>query len=223
MVILGEVMLLCIYCFIGGLTRPIVIQSNSDSLLKYIQCASPSSSIQLGLLIALFAYNILLVVAGVIIAYRTRNVDSTFNESKYIGFTMYVYLLASIILTPLYYTSGDSQSSISRQFILRTIGVVLSMYFTLFALFVPKIIAVERDIKARKSAKRREGTDTTATHRVTEISTTGNDETGGYIARGGRSSRSQTGGFSSTSKGGESTSEGSSMNRRSNSRSNTDY
>jgi hypothetical protein len=167
----------------------------------------------------LFAYNVILVVAGVIVAYRTRNVDSSFNESKYIGFTMYVYLLAAIILTPLYYTSGDSQSSISRQFILRTIGVVLSMYFTLFALFVPKMIAVERDIKARKNSKKREGTDNTATHRVTEISTTGNDETGGgYIARGGRSSRGTSGAPS-----GASTTEASSLNRRSGSRANTDY
>jgi hypothetical protein len=218
-VVLGEALLLCVYCFVGGLPRPIVIQSNSDSLLQYIQCASPSSSIQLGLLIALFAYNILLVVAGVIVAYKTRNVDSAFNESKYIGFTMYVYLLAAIILTPLYYTAGDSQSSISRQFILRTIGIVLSMYFSLFALFVPKIIAVERDIKARKNAKRREGTDTTATHRVTEISTTGNDESGGFIARGGKSTRSTTGAGSTS--GGAST-DRSSLNQRSGSRSTTD-
>ena len=195
--------------------RPIVKQSKSNSLLQFIVCQSPSSSIQLGLLIALFAYNFILVVMGVIVAYKTRNVDSAFNESRYIGFTMYIYLLTAIILIPLYYTAGDSSSSLSRQFILRTIGFVLSMYFTLFALFVPKIIAVERDIKARKQARKREGSETTATHRVTEISTTGGageEGEGGYIGRGGRSSatgsRTGAGGSGSAAEG------GSTLNRR---------
>src|SRR3954467_1674373 len=92
-VILGEVLLLCVYTFMGGLVKPVVKQSKSDSLLQFINCSSPSSGIQTGLIIAIFAYNFFLVVLGVIVAYRTRNVDSAFNESKYIGVTMYIYLL----------------------------------------------------------------------------------------------------------------------------------
>lgn len=183
-VLLGEVILLCVYSFIGGLTTPVAIQSKSDSLLQYIQCRSPSSGIQTGLTIALFAYNVILVVAGVVVAYLTRNVDSAFNESQYIGLTMYIYLLTSIILIPLYYTAGDSRSSIARQFILRIIGVVLSMYFSLFALFVPKVIAVRQDQTAQKKEKKRGSQDETATHRVTELSSTGNDTDRGLIARG---------------------------------------
>lgn len=218
-VVLGEVILLCIYCFVSGLVRPVVLQSKSDSLLQYVQCRAPSSSIQLGLLIALFAYNVILVVAGVIIAYLTRNVDSAFNESKYIGFTMYVYLLSAIILTPLYYTAGDSQSSISRQFILRIIGVVLSMYFSLFALFVPKIIAVEKEKRARKQATHRDQ-ESTATHRVTEISSTNrpDDSATGGPAFVGRTSGRTSGQSSGQSSGMSSRSE-SSVTRRVNSRS----
>jgi hypothetical protein len=213
-VLLGELILLCVYSFTSGLVRPIVKQSKSDSLLQYVQCAAPSSSVQLGLLIALFAYNIILVIAGVIIAYLTRNVDSAFNESKYIGFTMYVYLLSAIIMIPIYYTAGDSSSSLSRQFILRIIGVLLSMYFSLFALFVPKMAAVEQDRKARRNQKRRD-TDSTATHRVTEVSTTGQPEEsvagsgGGFIGRrsDGSTGDNITTGMSTTTRRGTSRTE----------------
>lgn len=177
LVLLGEVILLSIYTFVSPFPEPVVIQSKSDSLLQFVECRCPSSSIQVGLLISLIAYNALLVVAGVVIAYLTRNVDSAFNESQYIAITMYIYLLAGIILIPLYYTAGDSRSSIDREFVLRCLGITLSMYFTLVALFVPKIIAVEAERKARRDAKRRDAASEGSSHRITDVSTTGADST----------------------------------------------
>jgi 7 transmembrane sweet-taste receptor of 3 GCPR len=190
-VILGEVILLCVYTFIVPFPEPVVIQSTSVSLLKFIECKCPNSAIQTGLTIAIIAYNVILVLAGCVIAYLTRNVDSAFNESQYIAVTMYIYLLTAIILIPLYYTAGDSQSSIDRQFVLRVVGVVLSMYFTLGALFVPKIVAVEQDKKARREAEKEKGGEGT---RITDISTTGGSTLGapGSYPRGGRSATMST-------------------------------
>ncbi|PJF18437.1 GPCR, family 3 domain-containing protein [Paramicrosporidium saccamoebae] len=149
-IILLEIILLCLYTFTTGLPTPVVIQSTSDSLLKIVKCQVPSSFVQTGGTIWLLGVNFLLVLAAVIIAYLTRNVDSAFNESRYIAYTVYIYLLVTIILLPLYYTAGDSSSSNSRQFIIRTIAILVSMFFTLGALFAPKLYLVYKTKKGER-------------------------------------------------------------------------
>lgn len=145
-----EVALLCVYCFVSGTPRPIYIQSTSDSLLLIIQCSVPSEFVQIFGQITLLVFNGLLILCGVVIAYVSRHVESSFNESKYIAITVYIYLLVVIILLPLYYTAGDSGSSVNRQYILRNISVLAAMYFTLVALFVPKIMNIYRTKAAEK-------------------------------------------------------------------------
>ncbi len=158
-----EVALLCVYCFASGTPRPVFIQSTSDSLLLIIQCSVPSGFVQTFGQISLLVFNGLLILCGVIIAYVSRHVESSFNESKYIAITVYIYLLVIIILLPLYYTAGDSGSSVNRQYILRSISVIAAMYFTLVALFVPKIMNIYRT-KKEAARKRR----LSATSRDTE-------------------------------------------------------
>lgn len=174
-----EILLLCVYCFVSGTPRPVNIQSTSDSLLLIIQCAVPSQFVQIFGQITLLVFNGLLILCGVIIAYVSRKVDSTFNESKYIAITVYIYLLVIIILLPLYYTAGDSGSSVNRQYILRYISVLAAMYFTLFALFVPKILNIYHS-RQEAARKRREDTNQTSNARSRRIvstlgSVTGND------------------------------------------------
>lgn len=152
-ILLLEILMLSGYCFPSGLPRPTVYQSTSDELLKYIQCAVPSGALQLAGTIALFCVNFLLILGAVTIAFLTRNVDSAFNESLYIAYVVYIYLVVSIVLLPLYYTAGDSSSSQSRKFVLRTVGILIPMFFTLGALFAPKIHLV---LKGRKAARRLE-------------------------------------------------------------------
>lgn len=163
-----EIALLSVYCFTGGGTpKPVFIQSTSDSLLLIIQCAVPSSFIQLLGQISLLVFNGLLILCGVVIAYVSRHVESSFNESKYIAITVYIYLLVVIILLPLYYTAGDSGSSVQRQFILRSISVLAAMYFTLVALFVPKLIVLyDTKKKERIAASQMSATSGTDRRRI---------------------------------------------------------
>lgn len=151
-VVLGEIILLSVYSFASGLPKVVHTQSLSDNLLLITQCKAPSGFVQLALTITLFVYNGLLILAAVYLAYKTRNVDSAFNESKYIALTVYIYLLVGIILLPLYYTAGDSPSSFRRQFVIRNLAIIVAMYFTLIALFIPKIILVQ---KLKKEEKKR--------------------------------------------------------------------
>lgn len=188
-VILLEILMLCLYTFPAGLPKPTVIQSQSDSLLKYIECKVPSSFLQTAGIIMLLGVNFLLVLAAVVIAYLTRNVDSAFNESRYIAYTVYVFLLVTIILLPLYYTAGDSKSSVSRQFIIRTIAILVAMYFCLFALFMPKIILVHKAKRAEKKLAKA-GAEKERERRMVEVGST----TVGVVPVSGASEGSGAGG-----------------------------
>jgi hypothetical protein len=220
-----EVALLLCYFLLSGPPRPIEIQSTSDSLLLIIQCAVPSAFIQLFFTIALLVFNGLLILCGVVLAYKSRNVEGSFNESKYIGITVYIYLLVIIILLPLYYTAGDSGSSVTRQFILRNISVLAAMYFTLVALFVPKLMSIREERKARAAREAsRAATDTSNRTRriVSQYGTSNMRETtpsvtadqsglfsrlltsqGGSVSFGGRDSGTYTGGRDSGTFGSE--------------------
>lgn len=149
-VLLMEILLLSIYCFPVGLPRPEIIQSQSDSLLKVFQCRVPSTFMQFFGTISLFTANFILVICAVFVAFLTRNVDSAFNESLYIAYIVYSYFVVAVVLMPLYYTAGDSPSSQSRQFVIRNIGILIPMFFTLFALFGPKIYFVHKAKKAER-------------------------------------------------------------------------
>lgn len=212
-IIVLEIILLSCYSFPSGLPRPVVIQSTSDSLLKIIKCQVPSSFLQTGGTIWLLGVNFLLVLAAVIIAYLTRNVDSAFNESRYIAYTVYVFLLVTIILLPLYYTAGDSSSSNSRQFIIRTLAILVSMFFCLGALFLPKIYLVHKAKKAERKAAEA-GAEREQERRLVDVGTTTVGVTGlptsgyteGSMGGGGAYSRvlrgsSTTGGTGTTSSG----------------------
>lgn len=197
-VLLVEILFLCIYCFPVGLPRPEVIQSQSDSLLKLIQCRVPSTAMQFFGIISLFVVNFVLVICAVIVAFLTRKVDSAFNESLYIAYVVYIYLVVGAVLLPLYYTAGDSPSSQSRQFVIRNIGILIPMYFTLFALFGPKIYFVH---KAKKAERRMqdEKQQPEPRHRVVDFRTS--RETIRPIGREGYASEGPTGAYATVLRG----------------------
>lgn len=206
-VILLEVVLLSLYTFTTGLPRPTIHQSVSDNLLKIVKCAVPSSVVQLMGIIVLLGVNFMLVLGAVIIAYLTRNVDSAFNESRYIAYTVYIYLLVTIILLPLYYTAGDSPSSNSRQFIIRTIAVLVPMYFTLGALFLPKIYLVNKTKRADRKLAEQEA-DKNKGKRIVDFgggTSTQGQQTSAYAegsTTGGAYSKALRGATGTTSSGG---------------------
>lgn len=197
-VLLVEVLFLCIYCFPAGLPRPDIIQSQSDTLLKVYQCRVPSVAMQYFGTISLFAVNFILVICAVVVAFLTRNVDSAFNESLYIAYVVYIYLVVAAVLLPLYYTAGDSPSSQSRQFVIRNIGILIPMLFTLFALFGPKIYLVH---KAKKAERRMqdERQQPEPRRRVVDFGTSG--ATARLMGREGYTSGGTTGAYATVLRG----------------------
>lgn len=154
-ILLLEAILVGVYAFAGGSLEPVTIQSKSDFLLIYSECKSPSSFLQLFGQISLLVVNFMLILVCCYYAYRTRNVDSDYNESRYIGSIIFIYFLVCLIILPLYYTSGDSRSSLARQFIFRTVGILACLFATIFWLFLTKVQSIWEVAKRERAERNR--------------------------------------------------------------------
>ena len=165
-IILFEVLLLSIYTFAKGLPDAVLKDSTTQTLYRFISCEVSDSSFQTIMTIAILVINALFVLFGVVIAYLTRNVDSSFNESKYIALTMYVYLLSGLIFLAIYFTSGDGSGSVFRQYLARSLGGVIAMIFTIASLFGPKLAAVIKEQQSSSKKTSSEGS------RIRDLSTT---------------------------------------------------
>ncbi|KAJ3097252.1 hypothetical protein HDU97_005051 [Phlyctochytrium planicorne] len=109
---------------------------------QFYSCKSNNSTFGWGIIGGLLAYNVLLLAAGVFLAYSTRNVKGPFNESQYIGYTIYTMVLLNIILLPLSYVESMGAKF---QYIFRAIAIEGSAAAVTINMFVPQIAALFRD------------------------------------------------------------------------------
>jgi len=78
-------------------TRTSVPDPNNRAYVV-LKCTAKESSILMSL-----SYNMLLIIACTIYAIMTRNIPSSFNESKLIGFTMYTTCIVWLSFVPIFF------------------------------------------------------------------------------------------------------------------------
>lgn len=100
--------------------------------------------------IVAFAYPMLLIIVCTVYAILTRKIPEAFNESKFIGFTMYTTCIVWLAFIPLYFTT-TAQDEINM--FTMSVTVSLSATVTLFCLFTPKlyIILIHPEKNVRQS------------------------------------------------------------------------
>jgi len=106
-----------------------------DNIRLY--CSSSNSRFQDGIVWTLFCLNFLVFLSGIYLAFKTRKVDSEFNESHHIGIATYLILVVGLVVIPL--ISIPTATSYSAVFTIRSLGIILASAFTIFILFLPKI------------------------------------------------------------------------------------
>ncbi|XP_017486927.1 PREDICTED: metabotropic glutamate receptor-like, partial [Rhagoletis zephyria] len=113
----------------------------SEVILK---CRVRDSSFLLSL-----SFNMMLITTCTLYAIKTRKIPENFNESKFIGFTMYTTCIIWLAFVPLYFGTGNS---FEIQITTLCVSISLSAYVALFCLFFPKvyIILVHPDKNVRK-------------------------------------------------------------------------
>nr|CAH8831150.1 unnamed protein product [Trichobilharzia regenti] len=99
-----------------------------------LRCAMKDKSFLISL-----AYNMILIIVCTAYAIKTRQIPENFNESKFIGFTMYTTCIIWLAFLPMYYaTISNHQIQIATL----CISVDLSASVMLCCLFFPKLYII---------------------------------------------------------------------------------
>ncbi|XP_046460582.1 metabotropic glutamate receptor 2-like isoform X1 [Daphnia pulex] len=95
-----------------------------------------------------FAYPILLILLCTVYAVVTRKIPAAFNESKYIGFTMYTTCVIWLAFVPIYFSTA---SHLPLRITSMSVTISLSATVTLACLFSPKLYIIifhpERNVR----------------------------------------------------------------------------
>ena len=101
-----------------------------------------------------FAYPIVLIIVCTIYAVLTRTIPEAFNESKYIGFTMYTTCIIWLAFVPIYFSTANN---IKIRLSTMCFSISLSATVSLVCLFTPKMHIIllhpERNIRQSMMSK----------------------------------------------------------------------
>ncbi|XP_022243237.1 metabotropic glutamate receptor-like isoform X2 [Limulus polyphemus] len=99
-----------------------------------LKCRIKDSSFLISLV-----YNMILITICTVYAVKTRKIPENFNESKFIGFTMYTTCIIWLAFVPIYFGTGNS---FEVQITTLCVSISLSSFVALFCLFSPKIYII---------------------------------------------------------------------------------
>lgn len=106
---------------------------NSDTKKLILECHSNSMSYVGSLL-----YIVVLMILSTVYAFKTRKFPRNFNESKYIGATLYISLAVSTLFVAFYLNAGDSTIQVT----ITAIGSLLIGLITLLGLFAQRLFII---------------------------------------------------------------------------------
>lgn len=147
-----EILLLCIYTFPDGLPSPVIELNQSDPTHGHLECITDDLYYNNTMIGVMIGFNCFIVLLIAIVAFMSRNVASSYNESKYIGIILYFYVVLVLITLPIYYTVANAKNVASIQFGVRSFAFLIGVYFTWLLLFGQKHHRIH---SIKKEAKRR--------------------------------------------------------------------
>ncbi|ORZ37949.1 7 transmembrane sweet-taste receptor of 3 GCPR-domain-containing protein [Catenaria anguillulae PL171] len=96
-ILLGQSIILLVFSVVSPL-EPSVISGRD---WRYVACQNRESTFRLPLIVTNTAYNGLLILALELLAFKTRNISSSFSESKYLHLTAQTVTMSSVVVTVL--------------------------------------------------------------------------------------------------------------------------
>ncbi|ETN68417.1 7 transmembrane receptor, partial [Necator americanus] len=123
----------------------VVFPSRTEAVLT---CKATASHLLVSLL-----YNLLLIVACTVYAFKTRKIPENFNETRHIGFTMYSTCILWLSFGPIYFAT---QNNFRIQITSLCMCISLSGTVALVCFFAPKVYIVlfqpYKNVRTRQSA-----------------------------------------------------------------------
>lgn len=123
-----------------------------NPLVSYGECESKhSASFQ----ITIIVYQMILFCGGVIASYKTRKVDSEYQESKFIAFSLVSQFQLYIIGFPLIFVFASTAAS-ERFFVIFSV-IFLNTLLLVCVMYIPKMIAFKKNINRAASTNKTTG------------------------------------------------------------------
>jgi len=104
--------------------------------LTYQECGGTNFNIWQ---ISSFAYKGLFLFYGIFLAFMTRNLPTGYNESTWIGMSIYNMFFSVIVVLPVVY-GGKTQDNQTAVFVIVCVAIIWVVLATCLALVVPKIL-----------------------------------------------------------------------------------
>ncbi|XP_033114631.1 metabotropic glutamate receptor 2-like [Anneissia japonica] len=127
--------------------------NNSNVVLK---CSASDVSLMVSL-----AYAILLVFCCTVYAFKTRKIPESFNEAKFIAFTMYTTCIVWLAFVPLYFGTANDFRVQSTTL---CVAISLSATVTLGCMFLPKVYIIvcqpEKNVRSMSRSQARQENNT---------------------------------------------------------------
>ena len=86
----------------------------------------------------LCAYNLLIILLCCYFAFRARKVPDNYNESKFIGVSVYSSLMLWLAAVPVYTTAVEATQKVA----FLSLAIVSNSFLTLFCVYFPKLFAI---------------------------------------------------------------------------------
>ena len=100
-----------------------------------LTCTGESSPILMLLNVIL---SVIFMVSSTVLAFKTRHFPKNYNESKYIGITLYVTCVSWALFFPCYFFVSSENSDFFREYLMCILCVLIG-YITLLGLFATKV------------------------------------------------------------------------------------
>ena len=100
-----------------------------------LTCTGESSPILMLLTVIL---SVIFMISSTILAFKTRHFPKNYNESKYIGITLYITCVSWALFFPGYFFTSSENSDYLREYLMCTLCVLIG-YITLLGLFGHKV------------------------------------------------------------------------------------
>ncbi|KAJ3181209.1 hypothetical protein HDU87_001338 [Geranomyces variabilis] len=132
-----EIILSIVWMAVG---QPVPTTLYLSEIQLVVVCQSSNSRVQETMQAICYGFNGVLLVLTTVLSYKTRKVLSDYNETKWIGLSVYNILAVSVLFIPLVYTTALA----SHAFMFRSIAILLGTGVTGASMFGPKIMILLR-------------------------------------------------------------------------------
>jgi hypothetical protein len=131
-----DIVILVIWTAVSPMSATVSVVDLNRPILSYMTCSPPNLTAHFALLGIEIAYKGILILVSIVVAWKTRSVKLLlFNESRYIGFTIYNMFLCLAIIVPIQFANVDR----TLEFVLRSIFIMVIIGATMFLLLGTKL------------------------------------------------------------------------------------